>query len=140
MIGLLAAAALAVSSGYQADVTARDIGRLSFFAGVCSTLGWESSYDRAVAGAEAWKQAHPGTIEADNVAQIELGIADARGELDALVLALRSDQNATAFASTLKTRCDDAARDFPEVVNRAADTDSKFTAAMTRIVQGNVAR
>ena len=52
MIGIVAAAALtafAPAAPVLAEVTARDIGRLSFYAGVCSSIGWESSQERAIA-------------------------------------------------------------------------------------------
>lgn len=138
MIGIVAAAALTAFTApppVPAEVTARDIGRLSFYAGVCSSIGWESSQERAIAAAEAWEQAHPGTDETENVAQIELGVADARAEVAAQVATFRSDRNSTAFAEALKTRCDGAARDFPQLINRTAETEATFQAAIAQIAR-----
>ena len=53
MIALFAAAVLAVSPAQAvSELTPAQLGQASVYAGMCSTIGWQSSRERAVALAE----------------------------------------------------------------------------------------
>jgi hypothetical protein len=133
-MGLVAAgfllAALTVHPA-QAETSAAAVGRASSLAGLCSTLGWESSLERARAAGEAVQRAHPELSGTETAAAMDAGVVAAQADVDALIEAYRRDKNAAALREALKSRCDGVARDFPAIMNRAPDTDARFERALT---------
>lgn len=141
MIVLAAAAALLTA---QADPTPYQMGRASFFAGMCATIGWDTSRERVVAAANAYDARNPTSDMAGRQAEITRGIQDAQADINGVIGALRASNDVPAFKVALADRCDSVVRDVPEMLSRTEGTQAAFDTAIadliTRVIENNRAR
>ena len=136
MIALLAAVALhAAPAQAVSELTPAEIGRASVFAGMCSTLGWESSRERAMALAESYVAGtwvdDPATAAAINEA-VQQATAEVRGSIEAL----QAGGDFADFRTGMRQRCEDTARRLPALMNATPETDALFEAKMAELQAG----
>ena len=136
MIALLAAVALQAGPVQAvSELTPAEIGRASVFAGMCSTFGWESSRERAVALAETYV-AETGVDDAGTAAAITVGVQQTTDEIRGLMEAMRGGGDFAAFRSGMRQRCEDTARRLPALMNATPETDAVFEARMAELQAG----
>lgn len=132
MIALLAALTLYAPGQSVGDLTPTELGRASVFAGMCSTLGWESSRERAMALAETYV-AETGTDDAATAAAIDAAVQQATAEVRSSLEAVQRGGDFTAFKAGMRQRCDETARRLPALMNATAETDGVFEARMAEL-------
>jgi hypothetical protein len=138
VIVLLFSAALAAAPAQTqtgAGLTPREMGRASVIAGMCSTIGWESSRERAMALGQAYVVEN-GLDDAATAAEVEVGVQEAAAEVEAVVQALDQTGDVEAFKTALRTRCDETARRLPALMNRTEQTDAVFDARIIELLTG----
>ena len=137
MIALAVAALLAV----QAEPTPHQMGRASFFAGMCATIGWDTSRERVIAAANAYDARNPTNDMPGRQAEITQGIQAAQADINAVIGALRATNDVPAFKAAVAERCDSVVRDTPEMLSRTDGTQAAFDAAIaniiTRVIESN---
>ena len=138
MIALFAALAL-TAAPVQAvsELTPAELGRASVFAGMCSTIGWESSRERAVALAETYV-AETGVDDAATAAAIDVGVQEATAEIRGAIQSLQQGGDFAAFKSGMRRRCDETARRLPALMNATPETDALFEAKMAELQAGGI--
>src|SRR5690606_3637872 len=132
VIGLLAAAALLTAA--PAEPTPYELGRASFFTGLCMNVGWDGTHERAVAYAEAYDARNPTDDMEGRQAETMRGIEDAQTEVNALLAAFQASRDVAAFKDAITSRCDAVVRDFPAILGRTDGTEAAFDAFMTDVV------
>ena len=132
MIDLLAAAALLTAA--PAEPTPYELGRASFFTGLCMSLGWDGTRERAVAYAEAYDVRNPTDDMEGRQAEMMRGIEDAQTEVDGFIAAFHATVDVTAFKAAITSRCDAVVRDFPAILGRTDGTEAAFDAFMADVV------
>ena len=128
MIGAVLALALIAP---QIESEPFQLGRNIFYGGMCSTLGWVGDRDRAIVYGQAWARARPELSAGE--AQNEMMRGMEAGRVDALALrdAFEGSGDAAKFRRELTERCDQVARDEPELLSRTGDTDQRLEAWIT---------
>ena len=135
MIALVLAGVLAALSPPQTSApTPYEMGRAAFTAGMCASLGWDTSREQVVAFAEAYDLRFPTDDPSARQTEITRGITDARHEVEALTASWRETGDVATFKANLAQRCDALTRQIPELLARSPDTQTAFDAAIQQIV------
>ena len=139
MIALLVAAALGVSPAQAvSELTPAQLGRASVYAGMCSTIGWESSRELAVALAETYV-AETGADDAVTAAAIDVEVEEATAEIRGLVEVLGETGDLESFKTAVRGLCEQTARRLPALINATSETDARFDAAMAALLTDDAA-
>ena len=131
---MIVLAAAGVLLAVQAEPAPAQMGRASFLAGMCATLGWETSRERVIAAGAAYDVRNPTADPAGRQAEIVQGIQAAQGDINAVIGAFRADNDVPAFKAAIAERCDSVVRDVPDMLNRTDGTQAAFDAAIANIV------
>ena len=131
MIGLLAAAALAASSGPAEEAYA--MGRGAYLAGFCGRLGWETSEARVTGAAGVWLDSVPDEA-LDAVSEgVGRGTATGEAEVDAVFGAFEATGDAAALRKAVAAQCDGLAEAMPKLLERTAETDGRLDVEIARL-------
>ena len=117
----------------MSELTPAQLGQASVYAGMCSTIGWESSRERAVALAETYV-AETGVDDEITAAAIDVGVEEATAEIRRLVKALGETRDLETFKTGVRGLCEQTARRLPALMNATSETDTVFETAMAALL------
>jgi hypothetical protein len=125
MIGALFALALLV----QEPVTAEDLGRKLFLAGMCGEIGFELDREEVFvfAGAAADASPNAAAFIAESMVAVDAYEAEVAQEVAGVMAALENDPDAgAAWGRLMVTRCDALAAELPQAVRRTPESEPRI--------------